>query len=129
MQRTIVTIAWLWEGRQSIPLLKLAEAFVLSPVSVNEMCRRLQDNRLVNYQPQGGASLAHSPCIDDQKETSEVKAIAEQQISSNQSAVKSMALDRLQVGQHGGAVRVAACGQIRQRPIDMGQAPGSEIYE
>lgn len=51
MQRTIVAIARLWKGGQPAPLSKLAEAFVFSPVSVNEMYRKLQDNRLVNYQP------------------------------------------------------------------------------
>lgn len=291
MQMYIVTIARLWEGSQPVPLSKLAEAFAISPVSVNEMCRKLQDNGLVNYQPYKGASLtpegeekanyilrrhrlwevfltnqlgmnfaeaheiacqlehttsdiladrldafldypatnpigeqiprgnlpadrrallsldmlsagqqgqvirceaegaalaflqnaglqpgvwltveaiapggallrlldgkvlsisqalertikvalaegdreystnetpAHPPGIDDQKEASKVKAIAEQ-ASSNQSVVKNMTLDHLKVGQHGVVVRVAARGQIRQRLIDMGLVPGSEI--
>ncbi len=57
MQMYIVTIARLWEDHQPVPLSKLAEVFMISPVSVNEMCRKLQDNGLVNYQPYKGASL------------------------------------------------------------------------
>ena len=57
MQMYIVTIARLWADRQPVPLSKLADVFSISPVSVNEMCRKLQDSGLVNYQPYKGASL------------------------------------------------------------------------
>ncbi len=57
MQMYIVTIARLWANRQPVPLSKLADVFSISPVSVNEMCRKLQDSGLVNYQPYKGASL------------------------------------------------------------------------
>ncbi|NMC54288.1 MAG: hypothetical protein GYA48_11710 [Chloroflexi bacterium] len=57
MQMYIVTIARLWKDNQPVPLSKLAEFFSISPVSVNEMCRKLQENGLVQYQPYKGASL------------------------------------------------------------------------
>ncbi|MCE1253997.1 MAG: FeoA domain-containing protein [Anaerolineae bacterium] len=57
MQMYIVTIARLWANRQPVPLSKLADVFSISPVSVNEMCRKLQDGGLVTYQPYKGASL------------------------------------------------------------------------
>lgn len=57
MQMYLITIARLWGDRQPVPLSKLAHAFSISPVSVNEMCRKLQDNGLVNYQPYKGATL------------------------------------------------------------------------
>lgn len=57
MQMYIVTIARLGTGNQPVPLSRLAEFFSISPVSVNEMCRKLQDNGLVQYQPYKGALL------------------------------------------------------------------------
>ncbi|MBN1536345.1 MAG: FeoA domain-containing protein [Anaerolineales bacterium] len=57
MQMYIITIARLSTDNQPVPLSKLAEELDISPVSVNEMCRKLQETGLVNYQPYKGASL------------------------------------------------------------------------
>lgn len=57
MQMYLVTIARLSTDNQPVPLSKLAEELDISPVSVNEMCRKLQENGLINYQPYKGASL------------------------------------------------------------------------
>lgn len=57
MQMYLVTVARLSTDHQPVPLSKLAEELDISPVSVNEMCRKLQENGLINYQPYKGASL------------------------------------------------------------------------
>jgi DtxR family Mn-dependent transcriptional regulator len=57
MQMYLVTIARLREDNQPVPLSLVAEALAVSPVSVNEMCRKLQDQGLLVYQPYKGASL------------------------------------------------------------------------
>ena len=57
MQMYLVTIARLRVNGRPVPLLQLAEALSVSPVSVNEMCHRLQDLGLVVYRPYQGASL------------------------------------------------------------------------
>jgi len=57
MQMYLVTIARLRENGQPVPLSQLADAFSISPVSVNEMCRKLQDQGLLIYRPYKGASL------------------------------------------------------------------------
>ena len=57
MQMYLVTIARLREDNQPVPLSRLAEALSVSPVSVNEMCWKLQDQGLVVYRPYKGASL------------------------------------------------------------------------
>jgi len=53
----LVTIARLRVDNQPVPLSELAWEFSISPVSVNEMCRKLQDQGLVVYRPYKGASL------------------------------------------------------------------------
>jgi len=53
----LVTIARLQTDGQPVPLSQLAQALTVSPVSVNEMCRKLQDQGLVAYRPYKGASL------------------------------------------------------------------------
>jgi DtxR family transcriptional regulator, Mn-dependent transcriptional regulator len=53
----LVTIARLRENGQPVPLSLLAETLSISPVSVNEMCRKLQDQGLVVYRPYKGALL------------------------------------------------------------------------
>jgi DtxR family Mn-dependent transcriptional regulator len=53
----LVTIARLRMDGKPVPLSQLAEALSISPVSVNEMCRKLQDQGLVVYRPYKGASL------------------------------------------------------------------------
>jgi DtxR family Mn-dependent transcriptional regulator len=57
MQMYLVTIARLRVDGEPVPLSQIAEALSVSPVSVNEMCRKLQDQGLVLYQPYKGASL------------------------------------------------------------------------
>lgn len=57
MQMYLVTIIRLRTDGDPVPLSDLAEALSLSPVSVNEMCRKLQDQGLVLYQPYKGVSL------------------------------------------------------------------------
>ena len=57
MQMYLVTIARLRADGQPVPLSELADALSISPVSVNEMCRKLQDQGLVNYRPYKGAML------------------------------------------------------------------------
>jgi DtxR family Mn-dependent transcriptional regulator len=57
MQMYLVTIARLRVDGGPVPLSQLAEALSISPVSANEMCRKLQDQRLVVYRPYKGASL------------------------------------------------------------------------
>ncbi len=57
MQMYLVTIARLREDGQPVPLSRLADSLSVSPVSVNEMCHRLQDDGLVIYRPYKGASL------------------------------------------------------------------------
>ncbi|MCB2209809.1 FeoA domain-containing protein [bacterium] len=53
----LVTIARLREGDQPVPLSHLADALEVTSVSVNEMCRKLQDNGLLSYQPYKGVTL------------------------------------------------------------------------
>ena len=53
----LVTIARLRTDGRPVPLSQLAEALSISPVSVNEMCRKLQEQELVVYRPYKGASL------------------------------------------------------------------------
>lgn len=57
MQMYLVTIARLRADGRPVPLSQLAESLSVSPVSVNEMCRKLQDHDLVIYRPYKGASL------------------------------------------------------------------------
>jgi DtxR family Mn-dependent transcriptional regulator len=57
MQMYLVTIARLRENGHPVPLSRLAETLSISPVSVNEMCRKLQDQGLVLYRPYKGALL------------------------------------------------------------------------
>ncbi len=57
MQMYLVTIARLRVNDQPVPLSQLADDLSISPVSVNEMCRKLQDHELLVYQPYKGASL------------------------------------------------------------------------
>ncbi len=56
-QMYLVTIARQRGGSEPIPLSDLAEGLSVSAVSVNEMCRRLQEQGLVTYLPYKGVSL------------------------------------------------------------------------
>jgi DtxR family Mn-dependent transcriptional regulator len=53
----LATIAVLREGDQPVPLSALAEYLTHSPVSVNEMCRKLAERDMVSYQPYKGVTL------------------------------------------------------------------------
>lgn len=57
MEMYLVTIARLRNGDEPVPLSQLAESLAVTSVSVNEMCRKLQDNGLVIYRPYKGAAL------------------------------------------------------------------------
>jgi DtxR family Mn-dependent transcriptional regulator len=57
MQMYLVSIARLRTDGRPVPLSELADALSISPVSVNEMCRKLQDHGLVDYRPYKGATL------------------------------------------------------------------------
>jgi len=57
VQMYLVSIARLRVDDQPVPLSQLAQELSVSPVSVNEMCRRLQDQGLVIYRPYKGASF------------------------------------------------------------------------
>ncbi|MFO7919021.1 MAG: metal-dependent transcriptional regulator [Anaerolineae bacterium] len=56
-QMYLLEIARLRDGDAPVPLSRLAEELSVSPVSVNEMCRKLQKQGLVIYRPYKGASL------------------------------------------------------------------------
>ena len=57
MQMYLVTMARLRKEDKPVPLSQLAGELSISPVSVNEMCHRLQEDGLVIYRPYRGASL------------------------------------------------------------------------
>jgi DtxR family Mn-dependent transcriptional regulator len=57
MEMYLVTIARLRKGDTPVPLSQLADSLEVTSVSVNEMCRKLQDNGLVIYRPYKGAVL------------------------------------------------------------------------
>jgi DtxR family Mn-dependent transcriptional regulator len=57
MQMYLVTIARLRDNGHPVPLSMLADTLSISPVSVNEMCRKLQDQGLVIYRPYKGVLL------------------------------------------------------------------------
>jgi DtxR family Mn-dependent transcriptional regulator len=56
-QMYLLDIVRLRDGGDPVPLSRLAEELSVSPVSVNEMCRKLQEQGLVIYRPYKGASL------------------------------------------------------------------------
>lgn len=57
MEMYLVTIVRLRTDDQPVPLSQLAETLSISPVSVNEMCRKLHDQGFAIYQPYKGVSL------------------------------------------------------------------------
>jgi DtxR family Mn-dependent transcriptional regulator len=58
VQNYLVNIVRLRESEQEpVPLSHLAEALSISPISVNDMCRKLQDQGLVIYRPYKGVHL------------------------------------------------------------------------
>lgn len=58
VQNYLVNIVRLRESEEEpVPLSHLAEALSISPISVNDMCRKLQDQGLVIYRPYKGVYL------------------------------------------------------------------------
>jgi DtxR family transcriptional regulator, Mn-dependent transcriptional regulator len=57
MQMYLVIIKRLGNGIDPVPLSLIAESLQLSSVSVNEMCRKLDEMGLIQYQPYKGAIL------------------------------------------------------------------------
>jgi len=57
METYLVTIARLRVDSQPVPLSQVAEILSISPVSVNEMCRKLQNQGFAVYLPYKGVSL------------------------------------------------------------------------
>jgi DtxR family Mn-dependent transcriptional regulator len=66
----LVTVALLRKDSQPVPLSQLAERLSISAVSANEMCHRLGERGLVEYQPYKGVTL-----------TSEGEALAQRVLS------------------------------------------------
>lgn len=55
----LLRISLLQEDGQPVPLAQLAEELDVSPVSANQMCRKLEERHLVAYQPYKGVTLTH----------------------------------------------------------------------
>jgi len=58
MQMYLVKIKRMESEVNPVPLSLLAESLKISPVSANEMCRKLDEMELIRYQPYKGASLS-----------------------------------------------------------------------
>ncbi len=64
----LLRIALLQKGGQPVPISQLAEDLAISPVSTNQMCRKLEDRELVEYLPYKGVTLtqrgqARAECV------------------------------------------------------------------
>lgn len=57
IQMYLVHILRLGKDEKPVPLSQLAAALDVSPISVNQMCRKLQDEGLVQYTPYRGVAL------------------------------------------------------------------------
>lgn len=53
----LLRVAMLQESGQPVPLPQLAQELSISPVSAHEMCRKLTDRGLVQYEPYKGVTL------------------------------------------------------------------------
>lgn len=53
----LLRIALLSENGEPVPISQLAEELDISPVSTNQMCKKLEEKELVNYQPYRGVTL------------------------------------------------------------------------
>jgi len=67
MQMYLVKIKRLDNEVDPVPLSLLAESLKISPVSVNEMCRKLDELELIQYQPYKGASLTDEGNLQAEK--------------------------------------------------------------
>ena len=57
MEMYLVTILRLRESREPVPLSRLAESLGVTSVSSNEMCRKLENEGFLKYQPYKGVQL------------------------------------------------------------------------
>lgn len=53
----LLRIAQLQRQRSPVPIPQLAQELAVSPVSVNEMCRKLRQRQLITYEPYKGVTL------------------------------------------------------------------------
>jgi DtxR family Mn-dependent transcriptional regulator len=53
----LLRIALLSHDGEPVPIAQLAETLGVSPISANQMCRRLEEKELVHYQPYKGVTL------------------------------------------------------------------------
>ena len=67
IQMYLVKIKRLDNEINPVPLSLLAESLKISPVSVNEMCRKLDEMELIRYQPYKGASLTDEGNLQAEK--------------------------------------------------------------
>jgi len=67
MQMYLVKIKRMESEVDPVPLSLLAESLQISPVSVNEMCRKLDEMELIRYQPYKGASLSDEGNLQAEK--------------------------------------------------------------
>ncbi len=103
----LATIATLQTAEQPVPLSQLAERLSHSPVSVNEMCRKLVERGWATYQPYKGVKL-----------TSEGAALARQVLRRRQ-LWETFLLERL--GADADEARAFACHLEHATPDDLAQ--------
>ncbi len=53
----LLRVALLQEGNRPVPVPQLAQELAISPVSANEMCKKLTEKELVTYEPYKGVTL------------------------------------------------------------------------
>ena len=53
----LLRVALLQQGGQPVPIPRLAQELAIAPVSAHEMCRKLTDKGLVQYEPYKGVTL------------------------------------------------------------------------
>lgn len=103
----LATIATLQTAEQPVPLSQLAEQLCHSPVSVNEMCRKLVERGWATYQPYKGVKL-----------TQEGAALAHQVLRRRQ-LWETFLLERL--GADADEARAFACHLEHATPDDLAQ--------
>ena len=57
MEMYLLRVALLQQGDHPVPISALAEELSVSPVSANQMCRRLEEKGVIHYQPYKGVTL------------------------------------------------------------------------
>ena len=53
----LLRVALLQDGKRPVPVPQLAQELAISPVSANEMCKKLTEKELVTYEPYKGVTL------------------------------------------------------------------------